>query len=397
MKTRSPVLGYNHNVRYAGRLWHVQTEDSGTQNPRLFTHLFHEGTILATKRLDYDPVLDEPAVQKLMQGQHKAMLRELKAGAFDEKISRFLGAPIERDARRDTDPSMDAISPEITMEAPPEDADENPPEPQLVDPGEEFGAEPTSSAAGPKTDPRMRTVPSTDPGSLPPVMERRVTPAAPPPRPSPPPGLAPRSGVLSSPTGPRPVVPPPSSTERPTASAAPPDASTRPPTARPGAISPQAPTSRAVASGTPTSVRRPTGGVSSTVVRPPGTIGPPSGPSRPAAPPRSAALGIGGRRSPGQATPYGGNKPTAEGVVVARPAVIVGGERPMSSGGSSSGAAEPRQSVSRWHQASTPTVQEKPGASPAPDNIFGGDVISEKSLDEVILAYLSEDLSDGKK
>ena len=52
MKVRSPVLGYNHNVRYAGRLWHVQTEDSGVQNPHLFTHLFHDGTILATKRLD---------------------------------------------------------------------------------------------------------------------------------------------------------------------------------------------------------------------------------------------------------------------------------------------------------------------------------------------------------
>ena len=55
MKPRSPVLGYNHNVRYAGRLWHVQTEDSGVNNPHIFTHLFHDGTILATKRVDYDP------------------------------------------------------------------------------------------------------------------------------------------------------------------------------------------------------------------------------------------------------------------------------------------------------------------------------------------------------
>ena len=32
--------------------------------------------------------------------------------------------------------------------------------------------------------------------------------------------------------------------------------------------------------------------------------------------------------------------------------------------------------------------------TPTSDNIFGGDLISEKSLDEVILAYLSEDLND---
>src|SRR3954462_9758382 len=98
MKQRSPVLGYNHNVRYAGRLWHVQTEDSGANNPHVFTHLFHDGTILATKRLDYDPASEVPAVQKLMQAQHKAMLRELKAGTFDEKIGKFFGEPVVRES-----------------------------------------------------------------------------------------------------------------------------------------------------------------------------------------------------------------------------------------------------------------------------------------------------------
>ena len=94
MKPRSPVLGYNHNVRYAGRLWHVQTEDSGVSNPHIFTHLFHDGTILATKRVDYDSSSEVGVVQKLMQAQHKAMLRDLKQGAFDDKITRFFGQPV---------------------------------------------------------------------------------------------------------------------------------------------------------------------------------------------------------------------------------------------------------------------------------------------------------------
>src|SRR3954463_16114308 len=97
MKQRSPVLGYNHNVRYSQRMWHVQTEDSGANNPHIFTHLFHDGTILATKRLDYDPTSDVGVVQKLMQAQHKAMLRDLKQGAFDDKISRFFGQPVVRE------------------------------------------------------------------------------------------------------------------------------------------------------------------------------------------------------------------------------------------------------------------------------------------------------------
>jgi len=36
----------------------------------------------------------------------------------------------------------------------------------------------------------------------------------------------------------------------------------------------------------------------------------------------------------------------------------------------------------------------QPSKTPTGDNIFGGDLISEKSLDEVILAYLSEDLNE---
>jgi hypothetical protein len=86
---RSPLLGYNHNVRYEGRIFHVQTEDSGPGNPHLFTHLFFEGSILASKRSQYDPGTFEDEVRSNMQGQHKAILRELKQGAFDERIARF--------------------------------------------------------------------------------------------------------------------------------------------------------------------------------------------------------------------------------------------------------------------------------------------------------------------
>ena len=51
----SPVLGYNHNLRHGGRVFHVQTEDSGQGYARLHTHLFYEGTILSTKKQEYDP------------------------------------------------------------------------------------------------------------------------------------------------------------------------------------------------------------------------------------------------------------------------------------------------------------------------------------------------------
>jgi hypothetical protein len=86
---RSPLLGYNHNVKYGGQIFHVQTEDSGPANPHLFTHLFYEGSILASKRVQYDPAASEDEVRAMMQSQHKAILKELKQRTHDERIIRF--------------------------------------------------------------------------------------------------------------------------------------------------------------------------------------------------------------------------------------------------------------------------------------------------------------------
>jgi len=90
--TRSPLLGYNHNVRYGGRILHVQTEDSGPANPHLFTHLFFEGSILGTKRCQYDAAIPENEVRGLMQGQHKEILKELKQGLYDDRLGEFFAS-----------------------------------------------------------------------------------------------------------------------------------------------------------------------------------------------------------------------------------------------------------------------------------------------------------------
>ena len=88
---RSPILGYNHNVRFRGIVFHIQTEDSGIINPHVFTHLFHGGVIISTRKLVYDPDANDEAVKALMQAQHKAVMKDLKRGTFDDKIDSYLG------------------------------------------------------------------------------------------------------------------------------------------------------------------------------------------------------------------------------------------------------------------------------------------------------------------
>lgn len=88
---RSPILGYNHNVQYRGLIFHIQTEDSGLKAPHVFTHLFHGGVIVSTRKLVYDAGTVEEGIKALMQSQHKAVMKELRKGTFDAKIDEYLG------------------------------------------------------------------------------------------------------------------------------------------------------------------------------------------------------------------------------------------------------------------------------------------------------------------
>lgn len=85
----SPLLGYNTNVRHKGKLYHIQTEDSGLQHPHIITHLFADGgRIVASKKTSYAEHIGvediKTFVKKMMQDQHKGMLIALRDGAYDE-------------------------------------------------------------------------------------------------------------------------------------------------------------------------------------------------------------------------------------------------------------------------------------------------------------------------
>jgi hypothetical protein len=113
---RSPVLGYNHNILFHGHVFHVQTEDSGAQHARLFTHLFVGGTILASKKHEYEPDAPEDVVRMLMQRLHKSMIKELKEGVHDPRIQGFFAARGERVELGDR-PSLISV-PAVTDGAP---------------------------------------------------------------------------------------------------------------------------------------------------------------------------------------------------------------------------------------------------------------------------------------
>jgi hypothetical protein len=103
-KVPPPVLGFNNNVRHRGRIFHIQTEDSGVRFPRIVTHLFADGgRIIKTTKTDYSEHLERvdlaQVVRGMMKEQHKAMFTSLRSGVFDPLLEKALGPLSEAPAR----------------------------------------------------------------------------------------------------------------------------------------------------------------------------------------------------------------------------------------------------------------------------------------------------------
>jgi pSer/pThr/pTyr-binding forkhead associated (FHA) protein len=85
-------VGFNNNVKYKDRVYHVQTEDSGLKMPHIITHCFADGgrVIKSHKRsyAEHAERADAPQfVRSLMKAQHMEMVLALREGKFDEVIA----------------------------------------------------------------------------------------------------------------------------------------------------------------------------------------------------------------------------------------------------------------------------------------------------------------------
>lgn len=123
------VTGFNHNIKHKGKVYHVQTEDSGVSNPHIITHLFVGGNILATKKSSYADIVKSEnlaeLVRELMEEQHKEMLRNLINGAYenlDKGAQSYQPGQLAPDAPKPPPPRPSQPQPQplqLTQVAPP--------------------------------------------------------------------------------------------------------------------------------------------------------------------------------------------------------------------------------------------------------------------------------------
>jgi hypothetical protein len=169
--TSTPLLGFNNNVRHRGRIFHIQTEDSGVKSPRIVTHLFADGgRIVKTLRTDYSEHVGredmQPVVRRLMKEQHKGMFIALRAGELDALLEQVCGAHPEPPAPPPA-PRSSASGPDSPISSPVAAPVPLPPPSSDAVPA---GAASSDAPAAPR--PRERTLSN-------PAL-RRVTPSVPP-------------------------------------------------------------------------------------------------------------------------------------------------------------------------------------------------------------------------
>lgn len=79
-------IGFNTNVQYEEKDYHIQTEDSGPKDLMIVTLLYQKGAIIFSKKTSYSHLTGHPSFEEelktLMREQHKEVIRELIKGRY---------------------------------------------------------------------------------------------------------------------------------------------------------------------------------------------------------------------------------------------------------------------------------------------------------------------------
>jgi len=102
------ITGFNTDVEYDGRVYHVQTEDKGRGNPVVESLVYSGGEIIDSIRSSYEEVTGaeqyaEAEVLQRMEAQHQSLIRAINNGKYDPEGPKPFGYNII------TNRSLDAV------------------------------------------------------------------------------------------------------------------------------------------------------------------------------------------------------------------------------------------------------------------------------------------------
>lgn len=119
------ITGFNTDVDYDSKVYHVQTEDKGIENPYIESLVYMGGAIIFSKRIEYQEKLvkgiTEKEIRALMENQHRTLIAAIKRGRLDKdkKIEVVEKVPAEEEV-----PTAGAAEAPLPMESVLEEAAE---------------------------------------------------------------------------------------------------------------------------------------------------------------------------------------------------------------------------------------------------------------------------------
>lgn len=121
-------IGYNNDVEFRGKTFHIQTEDRGLKAAKIETQVFQAGAILDTAIIPYAKQIDGvegddriAKIRDMMKAAHKNFYKKIQAGEYNEMVGLAPeSAPAEVDVDA-FDPGQDRVpSSALEMEKNPE-------------------------------------------------------------------------------------------------------------------------------------------------------------------------------------------------------------------------------------------------------------------------------------
>ena len=90
------ITGFNTDIDFEGKTYHVQTEDKGLAKPVIMSLVYDRGTILASKRSPYDDLVandavDETVLAERLNKQHRVICAAVRTGRIEDLIKMSRG------------------------------------------------------------------------------------------------------------------------------------------------------------------------------------------------------------------------------------------------------------------------------------------------------------------
>jgi hypothetical protein len=121
------ITGFNTDIKHNEKVYHIQTEDKGLQNPYIESLVYVGGEILASKKTSYAEQagagVEEKWIGSLMEQQHRTMIAAVKRGRFDVTADSTkstarptMSTPLPVPTRVEPPPPLLAIDEERTLD-----------------------------------------------------------------------------------------------------------------------------------------------------------------------------------------------------------------------------------------------------------------------------------------